>query len=83
MLALAALIYGVSKRTQITQITAQLPPSVFFDSPTVGRQLGLSGGNYSLLDGGMCEFCAARIRRLCGYRMVDNSVPDELLEQGV
>jgi hypothetical protein len=39
--------------------------------PQVGRreQLGLSEGNYSLLDGSTCVSCVDRIQRLCGYRI--------------
>ena len=33
------------------------------------EQLGLSEGNYSLLDGSTCVSCVHRIHRLCGFRI--------------
>ena len=46
------------------------------------HSLGLSEGNYSLLDGGTCESCAARIRHQCGYPFFGHAVPPELLVPG-
>ena len=47
-----------------------------------GQQLlGVSEGNYSLLDGGTCGSCGARIRRQCGHPFV-HEVPKELLVPG-
>ena len=48
-----------------------------------GQQLlGLSEGNYSLLDGGTCGSCGTRIRRECGFPFVGHKVPKELLVPG-
>ena len=40
-----------------------------FTPPPPQVELGLSEGNYSLLDGSTCVSCVDRIQRLCGYRI--------------
>ncbi len=51
-------------------------------SPEGGREIGISAGNYSLLDGVTCTNCGRRIRQQCGFRLVGNSIPPELLVPG-
>jgi hypothetical protein len=47
-----------------------------------GREIGISAGNYSLLDGVTCTHCGRRIRQQCGFHLVGNSIPPELLVPG-